>query len=111
MLYSGQDHMALTGIKLRAFPTGEQKQTFSQWMGCSRFIYNAKCDDDKYFRTLLAKSLALTGEHVPIDQAYAQYKTELTPWLNDCPAQILADALPIDRCDSGLFPPQEALCL
>lgn len=84
--------MSLTGIKLRAYPTNEQASILSQWMGCSRFIYNAKCDDDKYFRTFLAKSLAHTGEHVAIDQAYAQYKTELTPWLNDCPSQILRNS-------------------
>ncbi len=80
--------MSLTGIKLRAYPTNEQARTLAQWLGCARFIYNAKCDDDKYFRTFLAKTLALTGERTPIDQTYAQYKTELTPWLDDCPSVI-----------------------
>jgi putative transposase len=41
---------------------------------------------------LLAHSLGLTGKKVPIDQTYAQYKTELTPWLSDCPSQILRNS-------------------
>jgi putative transposase len=84
--------MALTGIKLRAFPTEEQKHSFSQWMGCARFIYNAKCDDDKYFRTFLAHNLGLTGHNVPVDQTYSQYKSELSAWLSDCPSQILRNS-------------------
>src|SRR5688572_26056871 len=92
MLYSRQDHMALTGIKFKAYPTGEQKHTLSQWIGCARFIYNAKCDDDKYLRTFLAHSLRLTGQNVPIDQTYSQYKSELSPWLSDCPSQILRNS-------------------
>src|SRR5687768_14307029 len=84
--------MALTGIKFPAYPTAAQQRTLSQWMGCARFIYNAKCDDDKYYRSFLANSLSLTGERIPIDQTYAQYKTALTPWLNDCPAQILRNS-------------------
>ena len=84
--------MSLTGIKLRAYPTSEQGETLSQWLGCARFIYNAKCDDDQYFRMFLYKSLSLTGDKVPVDQTYAQYKTELTPWLDNCPAIILRNS-------------------
>lgn len=84
--------MALTGIKFRAYPTSEQKRRLSQWMGCARFIYNAKCDDDKYYRTFLAHSLGLTGEQVPVDQSYSQYKSEITPWLKDCPSPILRNS-------------------
>ena len=90
-----QDRMALTGIKFRAYPTSRQKRALSQWMGCARFIYNAKCDDEQYYRTFLAHSLSLTGEKVPIDQSYAQYKGEQTPWLNDCPSQILRNSATI----------------
>ncbi|WP_286397328.1 helix-turn-helix domain-containing protein [Acinetobacter towneri] len=35
----------LTGIQLRAYPTNHQKLILSQWMGCARFIWNAKCDE------------------------------------------------------------------
>src|SRR5207253_2366033 len=27
-----------------------------------------------------------------VDQTYAQYKTELTPWLDECPAQVLRNS-------------------
>jgi putative transposase len=84
--------MTLTGVKFRAYPATQQKRTLSQWIGCARFIYNAKCDDDYYFRSLLKKNLALTGEQVPVDQTYSQYKTELTPFLTDCPSQILRNS-------------------
>src|SRR5438132_7695066 len=84
--------MGLTGIKMRAYPTGEQARVLSQWIGCARFIYNAKCDDDKYFRAVLKKSLSVTGEKVPVDQTYSQYKTELSSFLADCPSQILRNS-------------------
>jgi len=84
--------MTFTGVKFRAYPTQGQKQTFSQWIGCARFIYNAKCDDDFYFRSFIKKNLALTGEQIPVDQTYSQYKTELTPFLADCPSQILRNS-------------------
>ncbi len=81
--------MSQCGVKFKANPTEEQKLKLSQWMGCARFIYNAKCDEDEYFRRFRNHSLALTGEHIPIDRTYSQFKTELTPWLKDCPSQIL----------------------
>ena len=60
--------MSLCGVKFKAFPTGQQKRILSQWMGCARFIYSAKCDEDFYFRTFKAHSPALVGEPVPVDQ-------------------------------------------
>ncbi|KAF0250545.1 MAG: transposase family protein [bacterium] len=84
--------MSLNGVKFKANPTSEQKLILSQWMGCARFIYNAKCDEDQYLRTFLKHSLSLTGWSVPIDQTYSQFKTELTPWLADCPSQILRNS-------------------
>jgi putative transposase len=84
--------MSLNGVKFKANPTSEQKLILSQWMGCARFIYNAKCDEDQYLRTFLKHSLSLTGWSVPIDQTYSQFKTELTPWLKDCPSQILRNS-------------------
>jgi len=84
--------MSLCGVKFLANPTKEQKLVLSQWMGCARFIYNAKCDQDEYYRTFLKHSLSLTGEKTPIDQTYSQFKSELTPWLADCPSQILRNS-------------------
>ncbi|WP_228718916.1 helix-turn-helix domain-containing protein [Acinetobacter indicus] len=49
----------LTGIQLRAYPTQHQKLILSQWMGCARFVWNAKCDEDKYFRGFARKFATL----------------------------------------------------
>lgn len=84
--------MSLCGVKFIANPTEKQKLVLSQWMGCARFIYNAKCSEDEYYRTFLKHSLSLTGEKVPVDQTYSQFKSELTPWLADCPSQILRNS-------------------
>ena len=82
----------LTGIKLRANPTPHQKQILSQWMGCARVIWNGKVDEEKYHRTYARKYCAI-GTYPPIDQKAAQFKSkELTPWLSDCPSQILRNS-------------------
>lgn len=57
-------------------------------MGCARFVWNAKCEDDYYLRTFARKYMPL-GTYPPIDQQTSKYKTELSPWLKDCPSQIL----------------------
>jgi putative transposase len=82
----------LTGIVIQAHPTNEQKRTISQWMGCARFIWNAKCDEDFYL-TKFAKRYLPVGTYPKIDQTYCQYKNEdLSPWLSDCPSQILRNS-------------------
>jgi putative transposase len=82
----------LMGMRLKAHPTKEQKLTLSQWMGSARFIWNAKCDEDKYLATFAKKFLPI-GTYAPIDQKFSQYKSEeLSPWLNDCPSQILRNS-------------------
>ncbi|RAU19756.1 transposase [Nitrincola tibetensis] len=82
----------LTGIKLRANPTPHQRLILSQWMGCARSIWNAKVEEEHYYRTYARKYCAI-GTYAPIDQTTAQFKsTELTPWLNNCPSQILRNS-------------------
>lgn len=79
----------LLGIQLRAHPTNKQKLTLSQWMGCARFIWNAKCDEERYYSTFARKYYPI-GIYAPIDQKTAQFKNkELTPWLFECPSQII----------------------
>jgi putative transposase len=81
-----------TGIRLKARPTDLQKQTLSQWIGCARVIWNAKCDEHKYFSAFARKNLPI-GTYAPLDQAFALFKDkELTPWLSDCPSQILRNS-------------------
>ncbi len=82
----------LTGIKLRAYPTDAQKKTLSQWMGCARVVWNGKVDEENYHRTY-ARKYCTIGTHPPIDQKAAHFKSdELTPWLSDCPSQILRNS-------------------
>jgi putative transposase len=71
----------LKGIKFKASPSSELKIILSQWMGCARMIYNAKCDEEKYLSTFARKYLSV-GTYAPVDQKYSHYKSELTPWLS-----------------------------
>lgn len=77
------------GNRFRCYPTPAQAQTLLQWIGCQRYVYNAKVGEDQYFRRFARKSLTHTGEFAPIDQQYSQFKTELTPWLSEVPSIIL----------------------
>lgn len=82
----------LIGIKLRANPKPHQKLILSQWMGCARFIWNAKVDEEAYHRTFARKYYPL-GTYAPIDKKAAHFKSkELTPWLSKCPSQIIRNS-------------------
>ena len=69
-------------------PNSNQAQRLRQWIGCQRFIYNAKVQDDRYFRRFAVNSLQHVGMFAPIDQTYSQYKKE-APFLSEVPSQIL----------------------
>ena len=79
------------GIRFRCYPTKEQEQSLLQWVGCQRFIYNAKVSEDYYFRTFFRKFGVSShdGTQAPIDAEYSRFITEKTPWLRDVPSQIL----------------------
>jgi len=79
----------LLGIRLKANPTLKQKLILSQWMGCARHIWNAKCDEERYHTTFARKYYPI-GTYAPIDQKTSHFKNkELTPFLFDCPSQII----------------------
>lgn len=83
----------ILGVKFKANPTEFQKKILSQWMGCARFIWNAKCDENKYF-TMFARRYYPIGTYAPIDQQYSQFKSkELSPWLYDCPSVLLRNSV------------------
>lgn len=78
------------GHRFRCYPTPAQQSVLLNWIGCQRFIYNAKVNEDQYFRRFARQSLAHTGEFAPVDQQYSQFKNdELTPWLSEVPSQVL----------------------
>jgi putative transposase len=68
-----------SGIRLKTYPTGPQKRTLSQWIGCARVVWNAKCDEHRYLSTFARKHMPL-GTYAPLDQSFALFKdAELTP--------------------------------
>ncbi|MBT6120149.1 transposase [bacterium] len=82
----------LMGVKFKANPTEQQKLSLSQWMGCARTIWNAKCEEDTYLRTFARKYLPIRT-YPKVDQVYSDYKNkELTPWLFKCPSQLLRNS-------------------
>lgn len=81
-----------TGHRFRCYPTPTQAKVLLQWIGCQRYIYNAKVQEDRYLRRFARKSLEHAGQFAPIDQQYSQFKTDDNLWLKDCPSQILRNA-------------------
>ncbi|HSB34644.1 MAG TPA: transposase [Nitrospirota bacterium] len=83
--------MALSsGVKFRCYPDSYQARVLSAWIGCQRFIYNAKVSEERYFRKHQEKALCLAGVPVPVDQQYSQFKDRaLTPFLFEVPSPIL----------------------
>lgn len=82
----------ITGITLQAHPTPFQKRVLSQWMGCARFIWNAKCEEDHYLCTFSNRYLAV-GSFPQVNAQYSRFKDrELSPWLFECPSQVLRNA-------------------
>ena len=80
--------LTLVGVKFAVHPSPKQATSLRQWIGCQRVIYNARVEEDNYFRTFKRKSLSLVDQKVPLDQQYSQFKNEeLTPWLSDVPSQ------------------------
>ena len=83
----------LTGIQLKANVTDHQRLILSQWMGCASFIWNAKCDEYRYHSSY-ARKYCPVWTFAPVDQQYSQFRSdELSPWLADCPSQILRNSV------------------
>ena len=77
------------GYKFRLYPNPEQEQILLQWIGCQRLIYNAKVQEDRYFRRFSQRMVGTAGEEIPVDQQYSQFITERTAFLRQVPSQIL----------------------
>jgi len=52
-------------------------------------IYNAKVQEDRYFRTFARRLVGTAGEPIPVDQEYRRFITERTAFLREVPSQIL----------------------
>jgi len=87
-LVSGISHASRYPIKGKS--NQSPKLTLSQWMGCARHIWNAKCEEERYYTTFARKYCPI-GVYAPIDQKTSQFKSkELTPWLYDVLARLSA---------------------
>lgn len=84
----------LTGIRYKAYPTADQASVLSQWIGCARVIWNAKCDEDNYLRTF-ARKYEPVGTFPEVNKQYSHFKSEDTAWLKKCPSQILRNSATI----------------
>lgn len=76
-----------SGYRFRLYPTAEQKTVLLRWIGCQRFIYNAKVAEDRYFRAYARKFAS--HQHVPVDQEYSRFIGPDTAWLRAVPSQVL----------------------
>jgi putative transposase len=79
----------LNGYKFRLYPSPAQAQVLLRWIGCQRLIYNAKVQEDRYFRRFQRRMVGLAGAKPPVDQRYSQFITEQTAFLREVPSQIL----------------------
>lgn len=81
----------LTGIRFQAKPSATQKLKLNQWMGCARFIWNAKTEENRYFKKFADKFTTKNKLWEAYDQSYSHFKDkELSPWLFQCPGGILS---------------------
>ena len=79
----------LNGYKFRVYPDKEQQQILLRWIGCQRVIYNAKVQEDRYYRRFQRRMVGTAGAPIPIDQQYSRFITEATAFLKQVPSQIL----------------------
>ena len=95
------------GYRFRAYPDDQVAGVLARWIGCQRFIKNAKVREDRYYRAFQRRFAAFAGQQAPVDQAYAHLvgdgnadaqrnaSGELlrheadTTWLREVPSHVL----------------------
>ena len=94
----------LNGYKFRCYPSKVQEQILLRWIGCQRLIYNAKVQENRYFRRFAQRMVGTAGEPIPVDQQDSQFITERTTFLREVPSQILRNgAVKFRQADSRFF--------
>jgi putative transposase len=92
-----------TGYRFRAYPDDSVARVLARWIGCQRFIKNAKVREDRYFRAFQRRFADFAGQHAPVDQAYSHLigdgnagpsvageRCEAdTTWLREVPSHVL----------------------
>ena len=87
----------LGGYRFRLYPDREQERILLRWIGCQRLIYNAKVQEDRYYRKFQRRLVALVGMPVPLDQEYSRFITERTAFLREVPSQVLRNGAALWR--------------
>jgi putative transposase len=92
-----------TGYRFRAYPDDSVARVLARWIGCQRFIKNAKVREDRYYRAFQRRFAAFAGQHAPVDQTYSHLigdgnggatldgsRAEAdTTWLREVPSHVL----------------------
>jgi len=85
-----------TGYRFRAYPDDSVARVLSRWIGCQRFIKNAKVREDRYYRAFQRRFADFAGVHSPVDQAYSHLigdgggcEDANTSWLREVPSHVL----------------------
>ena len=81
--------MMLNGYQFRLYPNAEQQQILLRWFGCQRLIYNAKVQEDRYYRRFQRRMVGPVGKASPVDQKYSRFISERTDFLRKVPSQLL----------------------
>lgn len=95
-------NLVTAGFRFRAYPDDQVARVLARWIGCQRFIKNAKVREDRYYRAFQRRFAAFAGQHAPVDQAYAhlvgngnavigsEERAEAdTTWLREVPSVVL----------------------
>ncbi len=76
------------GVRFRCYPTTGQAHIPAREIGSPRFISDAKVSEDRHSRRFARKSPRHTGQGIPIDPRYSQFRTDPAPWLAEGPSQV-----------------------
>jgi putative transposase len=60
-----------------------------RWIGGQRLIYNAKVQEDRYYRRFQRRMVGTAGIPIPVDQQYSRFITERTAFLREIPSPVL----------------------
>ena len=92
------------GYKTKINLTESQSAKLIQWVGCARFVWNQKIEENEYFYAFGSKFVPVTqwrwlNKQEPIhndliNKQFSYFKdNEMSPWLSECPSQILRNSV------------------
>jgi len=83
----------LSGVRFDASPDAAVARAVPQWIGCQRFIFNAKTSEDGLFTSLHrleARQYPQTAPWGPVDRQYAHlHDVDVASFLREVPSPVL----------------------